>query len=109
MPTVASQVKQLQGHDSPPVSPTDDGGEDGEREHREGVQPENRAHDGQHDGSYGQHGYPLSTAQALANSVALLPEAVDELPQRPGAEERVVVEAGDVVADHGLLGSGSGQ
>src|SRR5262249_28039754 len=41
--------------------------------------------------------------------VALMTEAVDELPQWPGAEERVVVDAGDVVADGGLLRGAGGQ
>jgi hypothetical protein len=38
-----------------------------------------------------------------------MPEAIDEAPQRLGTEERVVVEAGDVIADCGLLGGGRGQ
>src|SRR5690348_14298878 len=66
MPAVANQPNSCKTISSPPPQ-TDDGGEDGKREHREGVQSEDRAHDGQHDRGYGEHDHPLTTAQALTN------------------------------------------
>ena len=66
MPAVATQVSICRVISSP-VPQTDDCGQHGQRDDGEGVEPKGRAYEGQHDGGYGQHGYPLSAAQALTN------------------------------------------